>query len=681
MRTDMWKWLVIVTTILLAGTANAQHGWPVESSNADHPMGNSFGEFQNFGGVYQHTGIDILVTPRFTITGTVDATAPWVVASVGGTVTALGDAANTNYNGTIISGTDGITYRYWHIQNGSYDANYVLAFNNGTAVAAGNQIAQIVRWGCDFHHLHYDLQNATSFLSPLATITPNPDLMPTEISSVGLGQPGTSPWAQFTPAAPGACTVVSGDVDVVPQLRDRDDAGSTLTGAATLGTYDLRWRACPDGTPNCTWLTTHRFDDMPLAWGSAANIGSAAQFSTASPWISDSNYCAATWLYPVPTHWAAGAPSALTHWATAGLPNGSYSVSVEATDFAGNVSVRNVHACVQNGAGCTTDLTVRDGTDDTGAVPYSGTPFWLSPDITANAGTPDENINIKLGAPNPIDVRVWNTGTCTLPAGTTYQVCAGWDQPSGSVPYPLPAGQQIGCQTVTVPAGGWAPGASQVTSFTWTPDATAVPDGHHCLVAWTATASDPIHNTSSVVLDGNRAQRNIAFLAPPSPMAPGFAEFWVNPLKGVRNRIVELRFKFSGARPSLRAARLHVPPGIEVHTVSGAEVMGTYVGDKPKTTCSEKAGTRCGRGCASLADARKGGCTVILGGIGPWSRVRLEGVNPSNRTRLQLEIWTEHKLGPGEFIDAEIVELGAYGESAERERIGGLTLRFQHLRR
>lgn len=671
---------LILTALLFAQPAQAQHGWPVEPTNTEHPIGNSFGEFQNYAGVYQHTGIDILVTPRLDAAGNVDATAPWIVAAVGGTVSFRSDVAASMYNGTTLDGTDGITYRYWHLQSGSYDASYVLNTNNGTAVAAGDRIAQIVRWVCDYHHLHYDLQNATSFLSPLAGITPNPDSLAPEIASLGLGQPGTRPWTQYTPAAPGACVIVSGDVDVVPQLRDRDDAGSTLAGAATVGTYDLRWRACPDGSPSCPWLATHRLDDMPLAWGTGGNADSAAQFSLNSPWVSDTNYCAAAWAYPVVSHWSAGAPSAATHWSTAGLPNGAYSVSVEATDFVGNVTTRSVHACVQNGPGCVTDLTIRDGTDDTGAVPYGGSPFWLSPDITANPGTADENYNIRLGAANAIDVRVWNTGSCTLPAGTTYQVCAGWDQPSGSVPYPLPAGHQIGCQTQTVPAGGWAPGTSQVATFSWTPDATTVPQGHHCLVAWTDTATDPVRNTSSVVLDANRAQRNIAFQAPPAPGAPGFADFWVNPLEGVRERVLEVRFKFSGPRPNLRTARLHLPPGLEVRSVSGAEILTGYKGGRPEVACVEPSKKACASHCTSLQDAHKRGCTVVLGGIGPWSRVRLEGLRVGRPTRVQLEVWTEDKAAPGEFFDADIVELGASGDQ-RLERIGGLTLRFERRRR
>lgn len=682
MRTRTFELLPALILALLPGPASAQHGWPVEPTGSEHPIGNSFGEFQNFGGVYQHTGIDILVTPRFTTAGTVDPAAPWIVATVGGTPTSLSDTAGTIYNGTILTGTDGITYRYWHLQGASYDADYVLAFNNGTAVAAGDHIAQVVRWSsCGYHHLHYDQLNATSYLSPLADITPNPDPPAPDISAIHLGRPGTTPWTAFTPAAPGACTVVSGAVDVVPQLRDRDDAASTLAGAATVGAYDLRWRACPDASPTCAWNATHRLDEMPLAWGGAGNAGSAAQFSVTSPWVSDSDYCAATWAYPVATHWSGGTPSAATHWATAGLPSGGYSVSVEATDFAGNVSVRNVHACVESGGACVTDLTIRDGADDAGAVPYGGSPFWLSPDITVNAGTPDENDKIKLGAPNTVDVRVWNTGSCALAAGTTTQVCAAWDAPSGSVPHPLGAGHQLGCQTLTVPAGGWALGTSLTVGFTWTPDAATVPDGHHCLVAWTDGAADPVKNTSSVVFDGNRAQRNIVFEAAPPPASPAFASFWVNPLEGVRDRAIEVRFKFSGARPNLESARLHVPPGIGVRAVRGAEIVAAYRGDKPEAACDEHQRLACGACGAKLESVAERGCTVVLGGIGPWSRVRLEGVRPTRRARLQLEVVTAEKPRKGEFIEAEIVELGTWDKLERPERIGGLTVRFERPRR
>lgn len=183
------------------------------------------------------------------------------------------------------------------------------------------------------------------------------------------------------------------------------------------------------------------------------------------------------------------------------------------------------------------------------------------------------------------------------------------------------------------------------------------------------------------MFDGNRAQRNITFEAAPSPAAPAFAEFWVNPLEGVRDRILEVRFNFSGARPNLRSARLHVPPGVGLRAVHGAELVGAYRGDRPERACDEEQRSACGAGCAKLESAADRGCTLVLGGIGPWSRVRLEGVNPTRRARMQLEVSTVEKGRKGQFVEAEIVELGTWGKQERPERIGGLTVRFEEPRR
>src|SRR5262249_16805005 len=131
---------------------------------------------------------------------------------------------------------------------------------------------------------------------------------------------------------------------------------------------------------------------------------------------------------------------------------------------------------------------------------------------TANAGTADENVNVREATSNTVDVRVWNRGGCSLPATTTYSVCLGWSPPSASIPFPLPPSPTIPCKTETVPAGGWPPGTSRTTTFNWTPAANSLPAGHACLVAWSSITGDLPLNTASVVLDNNRAQRNIAFV-------------------------------------------------------------------------------------------------------------------------------------------------------------------------
>jgi hypothetical protein len=627
--------------------AQSPHGWPIEPMGSEHTIGNSFGDFQDFGGVYQHTGIDILETPKFRADGTEDTSAPWVRATVSGTVSFLSDNASTTQNGTTIQGTDGVTYRYWHMAHGSYHADYVTHYNNGTAVDAGDEVAKLYHWSCNFHHLHYDLISGTNYLSPLADITPNPDPDLPTISAIGFAQDNSDPWVQFSPVSSGGCTVVSGATDIIAQTRDRDDAGSTLNGAATQWVHNARWRACPDSAPACAWQTTHIFDAMPTSWGTSGNAASAAQFSNRAPWDSNSNYCAATWLYGIVTNFSGGTPDTTGNWSTASVSDGSYSVSVEATDFAGNARVYNTRACVQNGTGCTTELAIRDATDDGGAIPYAGNNWWLSPDITANPGTLDEDHNINVGVANPIEVQVWNYGSCNLAAGTTYTVCLGWGLPSSTVPYPLPPGQVIDCQTDTVPAGGWAVGTDRVTTITWIPTSGSVPLGHHCLVAWVDTAQDGVLNTPAVNWDDNRAQQNITFQAAPAPTAAGETSFWVSPQKMIERRSLVLEFKYGGGWSAFARVRLHIAPGLEFERVVGGDVS---------------------------KDPVSGG--IVIEGIDALGQLRLEGIHVQEPVQLTVEVWTEEEIKEGQFADIQVTEYGLLPTHEEIVPVGGVTLRF-----
>lgn len=98
---------------LVIGEAAAQLPWPVEPTNADHPIGNVFGEFQQYVSIptpYLHTGHDVREDPA--------PNGPWVRSVTGGALTLQDNPNNpTNlYNGvTIITGTT--TYRYWHLDH------------------------------------------------------------------------------------------------------------------------------------------------------------------------------------------------------------------------------------------------------------------------------------------------------------------------------------------------------------------------------------------------------------------------------------------------------------------------------------------------------------------------------------------------------------------------------------
>lgn len=473
-----------------------------------------------------------------------------------------------------------------------------------------------------------------------------------------------------------ACTVVSGLVDILVEGGDRDEAGAALGALGHLWAYNVRWRACPDTDLDCPWQETRPFDTIPDVWADSGNADTPVQFSARVPWVSTGSYCDAGWDYAIVTNYDNDQPDVAGAWDTRPIADGSYSVSVELTDFAGNPTVMTRRACVQNAAACTAELVIRDATDDYGAIPYPGPNWWLSPDITANPGTPDEDRNIRLGVANPIEVRIWNYGSCDLPAGTTYDVCLGWGLPSGS----LPAGQQIGCQTKTVEAGGWVVGTSRTTRITWTPDPALIPEGHHCLIAWLDfQPDDPLQNTPAVNWDDNRAQQNITFAPAPTAGSPFFSMFWVHPMDLIKARSIELTLRYSHNRPTLRKIRLHVPPGLIVDEIVGGSVIGDFLGDKPIEPC-ELSPEELGRTiCQSWEESNKIGYTRIIGGIDPSGRLLLQNLRVlRGPVGLTLEVWPEQGVRKGEFADIEVVEHGLLEGHRQITPVGGLTVRFEH---
>jgi hypothetical protein len=550
-------WAVVVVAGFAGNAEGQEHGWPVGPINDEHPLAATLGEFQSWGDtVYQHTGLDILSSPCHNPCSPGDAacdnpckcgqaaatTNRCVVTTVSGTVDYLpkADSAvstsgdplyirSTHMDAPeIIAENKRRIYRYLHLERGSYLAEFVNKYKKGQAVPSGTSVAQVIPWTCEnneYSHLHYDVFETnlgggdSTYLNPLSGIGSNPDQQAPEFvhyagrSAINFANHELSRWSPF-PQVDGACTVVSGTVDIVVGLLDRDDAGSTLPGVSNIGVYNLRWRVCPDSQPDCrAWNETHIFEDMPTAWGDdRPSAATQQQFSTAEPWRSDFDMCSTSVnkTFMVATSRAPWATTA------ANFPDGSYTVAVEASDRAGNATTETAHTCVQNEADCTLDLAIRHGTDDTGAVPYTGLDFEYSPYITVNAGTADENQKIRLGQVNSIRVEVWNSGSCPLLEGTEYEVCVGWNKLSNSVLFPTNPNQRISCKTESMGTGeSWEPGTGRTTTFTWTPGPGDAPAGFRALVAWADAEGDRVDSARPVALDNNQAQRNIVFTPAP----------------------------------------------------------------------------------------------------------------------------------------------------------------------
>jgi hypothetical protein len=509
---------LLLTSALPGDAQSGEHGWPIAPIDTDHALGNTLGEFwAGAQGNYQHEGIDILAEP-FT-----EPAAPWVVATVAGSVSWVDMTPNSNKNFVKIVALDGVhRYIYAHLEAATVPIEAGLAINNVTSwppFQPGQAIAKVTNWGCGYDHLHYQVERVnedgtTTLLNPLVDMGPKPDPLAPDVFDVGLAKHDGTRWNEFETVT-NACTVVTGDVDIVAHVRDRDDGGSGLPSTKHVGVHNLRWRACPDSSPDCAWNNTHAFDDMPSEWSIAGNASTARQFSVASPWQSKSNACSSPGneTYMVPT---SHAPSGSWKTDSGTTPDGGYSVSVEASDIAGNVAVLPIRVCVQNSRECITDLAVRDDENDTGNVPSIASPSSSSPDIAVNPGAANQNRPVKRGVTNIIAVNVWNRGSCELPIGTTYKVCLGWSSPpiqNANPPVPL---QTVQCRSETVVTSVWEPGTSRSTAILWTPPL-SVPLGRLRLQAWSDIATDPPRSVSSALLDNNRADRHVTVIAAPGP--------------------------------------------------------------------------------------------------------------------------------------------------------------------
>lgn len=556
--------------------------WPLLNQANNEPrqaVWSSFGEYQYYGSTkWFHSGFDI----RGVYKDRVRVVAPgnvWMVANL----TQCNEGATEN-NGCrlyVVSPDHRYIYYYSHlflgpstdltstarakIENASPQivGSTSYAINPGTDVAAGDTLAFIADFGSNWDHLHFGVIDANEnydMLNPFTAFADVPidDEAPT-IASLEFYQAGTPETNSPVLVSPsGACHVVSGNLDIVAEMEDTffttNPAPPDLTGGATsLGLYEARYiiRRTNSAAPaiDKVW---YRFDRAPLSCAGELRGNDCATTTTQTDFFLSSislpegaahwgaNYASVLYSNELsdPTYYANEIYAhILTNswgvdgsWDTAGMSDGLYQVSVEASDIAGNKAAMSRFVYVYNSATpfdaslVTPDAYVRDNTQDIGDIPSTlgGKPFWESPDIVV----------VPQGSAAPA-LNSDYAGNAQVQEGWTYDVyirihndrCVDIDKVKAKVYSANPAmiidsnewntitgGNFVGDAAhpngVTVPAGG----AALLGPLTWTPTNSEANsnNGHRCMLAYITSDDDHYYTLPDVVADNdNIAQRNM----------------------------------------------------------------------------------------------------------------------------------------------------------------------------
>jgi len=209
--------------------------WPLQRELVMHSIGNTYGEYQNYGGTsYLHPGLDILVearTPVYAVKAgyvkavlTTSASLHWRVA--------VGDSPGT-------AECDG--WLYAHLEESSI---HVLP---GEYVEEGDYLGRIVEWTvASFHHIHFvKIRNSgypwnadwEFIANPLDELVGTLDIYPPLVlncypeQKFAFLEDGTHNYF-----APGS--VLSGDVDIIAQVGDHINNTTWLNSPYTLA-YEM----------------------------------------------------------------------------------------------------------------------------------------------------------------------------------------------------------------------------------------------------------------------------------------------------------------------------------------------------------------------------------------------------------------------------------------------------------
>ena len=307
--------------------------WPIEPQNKIHPIGNSFGEYQDYSEKphYFHTGVDIRVN---------DPKGPNILCSVKGTISKIHLDPTPHYTYVWMKGSDGRDYWYVHIDPNEIPTSVKDAEGTDTIIKVGEKLGKVAEWpksSGSFHHLHFQIRDDKGYINPLRELNPNNDSGKPEIVNIYICQnnsdkyihkPITGDW------------VISGDVDIIAEIKD-----TFQPGGDNIGIYKVEYSIDEvGGSHDISPIVLWQFDRLPNDIY-PNNPETLKVYKDDKTCDSNSEYWGTERYYYIVTNKFEGKLDEVNgFWDTDGLdkdgnrkfPPGYYDVTVTAYDLSGN---------------------------------------------------------------------------------------------------------------------------------------------------------------------------------------------------------------------------------------------------------------------------------------------------------------------------------------------------------
>lgn len=318
--------------------------WPL-APNSQHPIGNTYGEYQNYGGSpYMHPGIDVLGSPDQQVFAVADGVVKAVLTTSG------------QYHWRVAIGGPGSGttsgHLYAHLQQSS------ITVNVGDTVVKGQLLGKLVRWPtsnfthCHFNSLedsgnqwfgdwlvpnnvHEDLEHAHETSAPVFENARGNDLF-------AFCRNETSNYRD--------ANALRGKVDIIVHVGDKLDSNWTCA------VQELRYSIYPVGNPGAPIVDNKlsvRFDMALDTYGSSTIDSFLVDllYKEDSTCNTDGDYNSREFFHILTNsngdqiYDSADQNEA---WNTTAVPNGNYVVKVVAFDAAGNRATASMTVTVSN---------------------------------------------------------------------------------------------------------------------------------------------------------------------------------------------------------------------------------------------------------------------------------------------------------------------------------------------